>query len=234
MANFKTHLSVASIASTGVALVLVDVQLTTAVNALSLMACGATGGILPDIDASRSKPAKLLFVVLGIVAAVSTFQAIQYRFPLYVLVLLAMLAFLAVRYGLFALFNTFTVHRGVFHSVLATLFFTLLTICVSYYFLKTTALMAWLNGCFVAGGSMIHLLLDEWYSVDLANRQLKKSWGTALKLYNYNAVGASLLMAVLTVVLYGFAPSPKTFIEACRVIDWLGYYKSVSHLFVKW
>ena len=52
----------------------------------------------------------------------------------------------------------------------------------------------------------VHLLLDEMYSVDLANRRIKKSFGTALKLFNYKNISSSILMTILTVLLYWFSP----------------------------
>jgi hypothetical protein len=44
------------------------------------------------------------------------------------------------------------------------------------------------------------------YSVDLANRRIKKSFGTALKLFNYKNIPSSLAMVIFTLLLYWFLP----------------------------
>ena len=123
------------------------------------------------------------------------------------LLILASTTFLTVRYGLLYLFKTLTVHRGVFHSLLAALFFTLLTSNISFYLFQQQLFFAWLNGLFMGLGFVIHLLLDEIYSVDLSNTRLKRSFGTALKLYNYNNGYASTLMLICTLTLFTTIPS---------------------------
>ena len=137
----------------------------------------------------------------------------------YSLILIALSAFIFVRYILFSLFRSLTVHRGVFHSILAALFFALLTTCVSYYFLKQESLFAWLSGLFISTGFIIHLLLDEIYSVDLSNSRLKRSFGTALKVYGYRSSFASMLMLLCTLGLYTVAPSTTPFINALQTAN---------------
>ncbi len=101
----------------------------------------------------------------------------------------------------------FTVHRGIFHSVLALVFFSLLMVCVSDYAFRQNPIYAWLNGFFLGFGFLVHLLLDEIYSVDLSNRRIKKSFGTALKLINYKNLPSSALMMLLTIFFYWATPS---------------------------
>lgn len=134
----------------------------------------------------------------------------------YTLILMAIIAYFGVRYPLFALFKSLTVHRGVFHSILAAVFFALLTTCIVYYGLKQNAMLAWLSGEFVCTGFIIHLLLDEAYSVDLSNVRLKRSFGTALKLYGYRSLLASFAMLVCTLFLYSIAPSSTSFVVALQ------------------
>jgi hypothetical protein len=81
---------------------------------------------------------------------------------------------------------------------LAAVFFALLMTCISYHFLHWNVLHAWLNGLFIALGFVVHLLLDELFSVDLSNARMKSSFGTALKLFSHGSLTASALMTIFT------------------------------------
>ena len=59
MANFNTHLSIATTASAGAALFAVNVHLIANGDMPWLIFLGVLGGMLPDIDASNSRPVKL-------------------------------------------------------------------------------------------------------------------------------------------------------------------------------
>ena len=184
MANFNTHLFVASVAGTGTALVAANVHLISNGDMPWLIFLAILGGLLPDIDASNSRPVKLLFNTLALMSVAAVLHSSKNHYAPYPLVLITAGTYLFIRYGMFALFNALTVHRGVFHSVLAALFFALLMTCISYHYLHWDILHAWLNGGFIALGFIVHLLLDELYSVDLSNARMKNSFGTALKLFS--------------------------------------------------
>ncbi|MDP3876407.1 MAG: metal-dependent hydrolase [Methylobacter sp.] len=206
MANFKTHLSIAAAVGVGAAVVAVNAKLITNTDIPWFVFLSILGGLLPDIDASNSRPVKLLFNLLAFTTLFVVLSVFKGRYEPYLLLMIAAGTYLLVRYGLFGLFNKFTLHRGVFHSLLAALFFGLFMACVSYHFLHWKAINAWLNGIFIAIGFIAHLLLDELYSVDLSNSRIKKSFGTALKLCSYNSLTASVLMALCTLALYSQAP----------------------------
>ena len=220
MANFNTHLSIASAVSTGAALLVVNVHLIVNADMPWLIFLGTLGGLLPDIDASNSRPVKLLFNVLALMGVAAALQVFKDSFAPYPLLLIVTGTYLSIRYGIFALFNRLTIHRGVFHSVLAALFFALLMICISYHFLHWNVLHSWLNGIFIALGFMVHLLLDELFSVDLSNSRIKNSFGTALKLFSYNNMTASALMTIFTMMLYWMAPSPMPLIKVWKGAQW--------------
>ena len=136
----------------------------------------------------------------------------HYCFP-YAAILIALSSFLFVRYLLFKVFNSLTVHRGIFHSLLAASFFALIIACISFQFLKQNATFSWISGAFIAIGFIIHLLLDEVYSVDIANKRLKRSFGTALKLYGYRSPIESILMIFCMFYLSSFAPKISPFLK---------------------
>ena len=220
MANFNTHLSIASAAGTGAAWIAVNVHLIANADMPWLIFLGALGGLLPDIDASNSRPVKLLFNVLALMGVAGALQVFKDSYAPYPLLLIVVGTYLSIRHGLFALFNRLTMHRGVFHSLLAALFFALLMTCISYHFLHWDVLHAWLNGIFIALGFIVHLLLDELYSVDLSNSRMKNSFGSALKLFSYNNVNASALMTIITMMLYWMAPSPMPLVKVWKQAQW--------------
>ncbi|TAN64986.1 MAG: metal-dependent hydrolase [Methylobacter sp.] len=230
MANFNTHLFIASAAGMGAALVAVNVHLIAKADMPWLIFLGSLGGLLPDIDASNSRPVKLLFTVLALMGVAAALHAFKDRYQPYPLLAILAGAYLFIRYGIFALFNVLTIHRGVFHSVLAAVFFALLMTCISYRFLHRDALHAWLNGFFIALGFIVHLLLDELYSVDLSNARMKSSFGTAFKLFSYNNMTASALMTLCTMTLYWMAPSPMPLVKVWKSAQWNDYLTPVRFL----
>lgn len=135
----------------------------------------------------------------------------------YSLIVVSISTYLFVRYFLLFIFTSLTSHRGVFHSILAAIFFALLAACISYYFLKQGAVFSWLSGSFISIGFIIHLLLDEIYSVDLSNARMKRSFGSALKLYGYRSTFSSIFMLLCTVYLYTLTPPAPAFIKALHV-----------------
>jgi len=223
MANFNTHLSIAIAASMGAAIIAVNVHLITTTDMAWLIFLGTLGGLLPDIDASNSRPVKLLFTVLALMGVAGALQIFKDNYAPYPLLGIVTGTYLFIRYILFSLFNRLTVHRGVFHSILAAVFFALLMTCISYHFLHWNILHAWLNGLFIALGFIVHLLLDELYSVDLSNARMKKSFGTALKLFSHSNITASILMTLLTVMLYWAAPSPMPLVKVWKGAQWNNY-----------
>lgn len=220
MANFKTHVAVAAVAGAVAAAAATAAHLIDYTQIPWLVMLGVVGGMLPDIDADNSRPVRLLFNLLGLIAAAAVLQALKERTVSYQVLTLAVMAYLGIRYGLFALFAKLTDHRGVFHSLLAGLFFVLLATCISHYMLHWKALYSWLNGVFIGIGFIVHLLLDECYSVNLANARMKKSFGTALKLCSYTSIAATVLMLACTVAAYWFAPSAMPLIKAIKASGW--------------
>ena len=60
---------------------------------------------------------------------------------------------------------------------------------------------------------IIHLLLDELYSVDFMNRRIKRSFGTALKLVDTRYAYTSSLIVALCIGLYFITPSATSFAD---------------------
>ena len=82
---------------------------------------------------------------------------------------------------------------------------------LGYEFLKLNDLLAWMSACFLLLGYLVHLSLDEIYSVDLSNKRIKRSAGSALKLGDLkNPMGTFLLYAGTLLILVA-GPNPTEF-----------------------
>ena len=211
MANFKTHLLIAATASGMASVAIVATGLVYPFEIGRYFSLGVAGGLLPDIDSDQAIPCKIFFSLLALCGA---FWAVFWALPVYSFAELGIIwiaVFLFIRYGVFEAFARLTVHRGVFHSALASVFFSLVTVNISYHLLGRSILTAWMSGYFVGMGYLVHLTLDEIYSVDLMNNRMKKSFGTALKIISINNIKASVLMILLTLSLYSISPNSTLF-----------------------
>lgn len=211
MANFKTHLLIAATASGLASVAIIATDIVAPVEVGRYFSLGLAGGLLPDIDSDHSVPTKIFFNFLALSGA---FGAVLWALPIYSFAELGILwltIFFLIRYAIFEAFIRLTVHRGVFHSILAILFFGLLTVNISYHLWGSSILASWMSGCFISMGYLVHLCLDEMYSVDLMSKRLKKSFGTALKPISIKNIKASLLMMLLTMALYSTRPDINPF-----------------------
>jgi len=183
-----------------------------------LFMLGVVGGLLPDIDADNSTPLRMMFILLGVTAAfLVTFSLVDGIAPIERMVLWGAV-FLLVRFGLFEVFCRFTVHRGVWHSWLAVAFVTSATVNTAYHLVGASAWDSWLAGSFVALGYLTHLCLDEIAGVDLLNRGLKRSFGTALKPFSIASPAASMAMFLGTLALVYLAPTVAPVVAAIKAL----------------
>lgn len=127
-----------------------------------------------------------------------------------------------MKYIIRPLFEWITVHRGSCHSLLFILLCALLTTQVTWELndqsTPQAATFAWLTGGFILLGGLIHLLLDEIYSVDLNNVTIKRSFGTALKIADFDNKLITLSSIVAIAGLIYVAPPTKQTITALS--DW--------------
>ncbi|MGE3536760.1 MAG: metal-dependent hydrolase [Candidatus Tectimicrobiota bacterium] len=224
MANFKTHLSVAAALSGAITTGFLVVGVTPPRDVWLYFTMGTLGGILPDIDAHHSIPGRMLF---SFFALVSAFLVLFSRAALYSIVELVVLwlgTYIGVRYIVFQMFARFTVHRGVFHSLLAAAFFGLLTTCLAAHLFHLPPFMAWMSGLFISIGYLVHLILDEVYSVDLTGARVKRSFGTALKVMSGNMRATSVLL-LATIAVFCLTPSAEKFVQTVLSFQ---TYKSVK------
>ncbi|WP_445400485.1 metal-dependent hydrolase [Zobellella sp. An-6] len=207
MADFRTHIQVATVASGLLAGAMVWAQQLTLAEGVLLWLAGTLGGILPDIDADSSRSLRILFRLFGVLAALLALLYGRERLALTDTLVLGAAAYGVVRYPLCWVFARFTVHRGSLHSLLANGVFALAVVVIGHRLFGLTAALAWETGAFVFVGAFIHLLLDELYSIDLEGRRIKKSFGTALKLVEWRAPLANLLLLALLAGGWWLAPA---------------------------
>lgn len=213
MANFPTHIAIGTMASGMLATLTLAANVVGPENLVAVTAAGVLGSVLPDIDLKDSRPGRALFFGLAaFFAFVALFNGAG-RYSIVELWILAGLTFLGVRYVAHGIFHRISYHRGLFHSILAAVFFGLLTVLVYYYVLDRPEGVAWLAGGFMLVGYLVHLTLDEIYSVDVMDTRIKASFGTALKFWDNRRLGHSAAMAVATVGLFFLAPSSKIFVQ---------------------
>lgn len=211
MANFRTHLTVATAMSGFASVSLLSLQLAKPWETGSYFLLGILGGLLPDIDSDRSAPLTFIFCFLSMYCAFALVFNLAVHYSFIELLAIWGAVYFLIRHLLYKMVTRMTIHRGAFHSLLAVAFVTLLTVDMSFYILHKSTRMSWNAGVFVGIGYLVHLSLDELFSVDLYNQRIKKSFGTALKPFSRQNFGSSLLMLALVVVLTQYAPPVKNY-----------------------
>jgi len=212
VADFRTHLSVASRVSGLAATGLLVTGLAQVHEVLLYFIMGVMGGILPDIDADNSVAIRLVFNFLAPVIAFFLVFGQRIGTSLAELLLIWAAVFFMVKYPVFYLFTRLTVHRGIIHSVPAGILFWLLDAILLHRVFHVSNFTAWMAGFFVFLGFIIHLVLDELGSLDLSGRRVKKSFGTALKLRNPKDPKATSVLYITIIGLFFLAPDPEPFL----------------------
>lgn len=234
MANFHTHLTIATVTSGFAALLCLRVNEITNEDALSYFAAGVVGGILPDVDSDNSTAIKLIFNVIAIAACGTFILGCSTRFSVYHALLIVVSIYSLIRFGAATLFSKLTVHRGMLHSLIAAVLSGFITTSVAHHNFAYDALHAWLLGMFMCGGYILHLILDELYSVDLLNKKIKRSFGSALKIGgNFKSSAVALSLAAL---LYSQGPSsdPIKLFLSRHVPSWTTTQTVASNFVSRW
>ena len=226
MANFNTHIGVAAVASGLLSTLCLQVGFVDSKEAMMLVLMGTIGGILPDIDLHYSYPSRIIFSLLGIITSFLWILSAENDLSIVELWAIGAIIYLGIRYGLWKIFHLYTKHRGPIHSVAAGVLAMVLTTVLSYDVFQKNEFISWLIGFMMFFGFIIHLLLDELYSVDFMNRRIKRSFGTALKVIDTRYAITSSFIVLLTVALCFFAPSPRSFADTFSSAE---TYRLIGH-----
>lgn len=213
MANFRTHLTVAAAGSITATAVCIQSGIISQPEALLLVALGTLAGILPDIDSDHSVPTRLVFSIISFAVATAALLILQGKVHLMVMLAVSLLSALFIRYVVYALFAGITEHRGLFHSLPAALLFGLMTISTGIHVLGWQLDFAWIAATFVSGGYLLHLILDEIYSVNFMDSTLKQSFGSALTLFNRSSWFSYVLLYAIAGTGFYLLPGPDGWVS---------------------
>jgi len=146
----------------------------------------AVAGMLPDLDSKSGIPQREMLCFVSVLAPMlMLFRFEELGFTVEQMVFIAVIAYILIRFGLGELFKRFTKHRGMWHSIPAAVVAAMVTYLICFSPETGIRLFkAWA----VFLGFILHLALDEFYSVDLMGRRLKKSWGTAMKFFGKSSL----------------------------------------------
>ncbi len=216
MANFTTHIAVGTLVSGTLATVTLAADAVAPENLVAVTLAGVVGSVLPDIDLKDSRPSRALFSGLAVFFSFVVLFSVADKYSVAELWLLWMGTLLGVRYIAHGVFHRMSYHRGIYHSILAAVFFAFFTAVIFRYLVKRPDGVAWLAGCFMFAGFMTHLILDEIYSVDVLDTRIKASFGTAVKLIDTKHYGHSAAMGVATVLAFLATPPAKPLFDGMQ------------------
>jgi hypothetical protein len=214
MANFKVHVTTAAVISLVASLAIYSSGLVSIEQTLFLALIGTGGGILPDIDSDNSKSIKIIFSFLGVCSSLMLLFLSLPSLGILLALFNAAATYFFITTTIKKIFCKYSVHRGVIHSVPIGLLISL-SIIVCGILITGNILISWICGIFLLLGFMIHLVLDEICSVDLAGIRLKKSFGTALKLFSKKNIIVYIFVYILLIFLCYYLKGniPLTFMD---------------------
>ena len=203
LALFSTHINSSVIASGVVIIPLYATQVLDVNQALSMLFLGIIGGMLPDLDSDSSKPVTLTFRFISIIFPLIVLLLFAKKVALLYMILFWIFAFLSLDLIFFKILLPSTTHRGIFHSIPMGVLVGIIGYIIAKDMLHTSNTTATLSGFFLFYGYINHLILDELYSVNALGFRLKRSFGTALKLWSKkNHLGFVFLYTLIAVLLY--------------------------------
>jgi len=209
MANFNTHFVVAGGASAVVSGTLLSMGVITPTQSIMAFAIGTFGGLMPDIDSDNSKAIEVGFTILSLLITILLVFLTSAIYSLIEMLIMSAIVFFTIRLGVIDIFRKVSRHRGMFHSIPVALIWGLLTVILIYSFFGLNSLVSWIYGFMMSFGYIVHLVLDEIYSVDLGNKRMKKSSGTAFKFYKLKTTTdkiQNILIYFVLIALFLVAP----------------------------
>jgi hypothetical protein len=213
MANFPTHIAIGTVVSGGLATLTLAADVVEPENLVAVTLAGVLGSVLPDIDLKDSRPSRAMFSGLAVFFSFAVLFTFATKYSVAEMMILWLGTLFLVHNIAQYVFHRLSHHRGIWHSLLAAVFCACVTAIVYARLLGRNEGVAWLAGGFMLTGYLVHLVLDEIYSVDVMDTRIKASFGTALKPIDLHHPGSSAAMAVATIVAFLFAPPTKMFVD---------------------
>ncbi|MEJ2124345.1 MAG: metal-dependent hydrolase [Alphaproteobacteria bacterium] len=182
MADFATHLGWGAVGAGLAATATYAADIVPAAEIITLTTAGVVGSVLPDIDLEKAIPSRMLFTGLGLLLAFITLFNFRASYSIAELWLIWLGVYLSMRFGAFHIFHRTAKHRGIFHSLIAGVFFMIFTAVVLSHGLHREPVVAWMG-----------------------------SFGSALKLFDYKALGVSAAMLAAALLLTPVSPPAQEF-----------------------
>jgi len=202
VADFKTHITGSTLVGVAYGYWGVTSQGMSLESAIIAGGLCSVSGMLPDLDSDSGIPLRETSMFAAAIVPVLMIERFRdMGLSHEAMALGAMLVYVAIRFIVVEIFKRYTVHRGMWHSIpaagIAGLLAYLAMPCVSegIRVYKTLG---------VVTGFMVHLILDEIWSIDfrLGRFRLKKSFGTALKFFGNNWFSNITVYAKLILLAY--------------------------------
>ncbi|HMN38696.1 MAG TPA: metal-dependent hydrolase [Hyphomicrobium sp.] len=213
MANFSTHIGAGTVVAGALATLTLAADVVAPENLVAVTMAGVLGSVLPDIDLKDSRPSRLMFAGLAVFFSFAVLFNTATKLSVAEMWIAWLGTLALVRYGLHTVFHRLSIHRGIWHSLLAGAFCSAATAVIFYRVLGRHEGVAWLAGGFMFIGYVTHLVLDEMYSVDVMDTRIKASFGTALKLIDKRNYTASAAMAGALALAIMIAPPTNAFVK---------------------
>lgn len=202
MATFEQHVNIAVIV-TGITIAPIYASgVISTSEAFILLTLGLIGGILPDLDSDTSKAVQIAFKIMSTFLPLLLLLSTSETLPLVDMIVIWLISGVILQIIFTKLFLNFTTHRGIFHTIPMGILFGLLIISLFENYLAYNLYFSTLAGIFLFLGFNIHLLLDEFISLNAFGMKVKKSLGTAFKLYDKNNIVGTIILYILTAVLF--------------------------------
>ncbi len=207
MASFETHLMVTTTVVGIATIPLLSSGMITTTEGVVVLFFGVIGGILPDIDSDNSIPIQIAFKILALILPLILVLNFADDMPLLHIAgawfLASLLFYLVFTY----IFLPLTKHRGIFHTIAMGIVLGELTTLFMIHSLNISDKISLFSGIYISFGFLIHLVLDEIYSVNLLGVSFKRSFGSALKIYDKGNIFGSVIINVLAVALFFVLPN---------------------------
>jgi len=213
MAGFKTHITTSTVLGVGYG---VAANTIYGVHWESCMLAGglcSVSGMLPDLDSGPGVPLReSLAFAAAVVPMLMMHRWHHMHMAPETMVLAGGILYILIRFGLGKLLRSYTVHRGMFHSIPALAIVGELAYLICAH---ENDWMRWFNACAVMTGFASHLILDEIWSIDFRRFRLKSSSGTAIKFWGDCGWANALTYAnvIILALLITQDPSPGPEVE---------------------
>ena len=210
MPGYQTHIGWSSAVGVGLASVahlFYDVSLPQSVFAGALC---ALGGVLPDVDSDSSRSfQRCLSTVAGTFSLVLASRLRDFSMTAESVVMIGATAYFLIFYVGGKIVKSCTVHRGMCHSLV----FGLIAAEIVFILSSGDAQLRLFKAASIFFGVLVHLTLDEVYSVETSGKRagrsrsggrtiyLKNSFGTALKLIDYKHMHSTIAFYVAALLL---------------------------------